>query len=84
MSENRPTTCSTCDKEITWLPDTYYCEYCGHKLRDTPEIVVIKRFFSDIKGFAAIPASPITPVMIDDYREQFAEVGIDVDEPIQS
>ena len=75
-------TCEGCNRSIEFDNNTYYCKYCGYKIRDTPEIVVIKRFFSDVKGFTAIPASPITPVMIDDYREQFAEAGIDIDEPI--
>lgn len=84
MSEANTTTCPECSKEVTLTDDTFFCEQCGHQFRDTPETVVIKRFFADVRGFAELPDSPITSVMLDDYREQFAEIGINVDEPIQS
>lgn len=84
MSETITKTCPACAKDLDWTDDTYFCEYCGHQFRDTPEAVVIKRFFADVKGFAELPDSHITSVMLDDYREQFAEIGVNVDEPVQS
>lgn len=84
MSENTATTCPACGKELDWSDEYYFCEYCGHQFRDTPEAAIIKRFFADVEGFAELPNSHITSTMLDDYREQFAEIGINVDEPVKS